>query len=427
MGPTIILDKSSLQALSQQELEFLYRYYTVNIPPILVIEILGDLHKPGDAGSLTGKDVQQLSNKLLQMDSAINHHYSSLLVNSLIGNDVISDGRPIVLADRVVRDKEGRRGVIFEQSAEEQAILRWRLGQFSDADRILSRRWRESTRQIDLNETAKKYGVFQSRAKHSKNLHELIAIIDELTVESGTQRELLTIMLYEFNIDPQTASIIFHRWENNTDKLIRDFAPYAFFVFRITLVFYIGLLQKFIGTRSTNRIDLEYTYYLPFTKIFCSRDHFHISFVPEFLQGNQKFLLGDELKQDLKNIVNELDVLNGMEREEWLKKNGHCPPEQEDSVTNQMWQIYRKPTRGIGKNLEQKIGIVNKKENTRDRINGYINEDTFIEPNVKELDEKNIDFMVRERTITDDDPCPCQSGRKFKDCHLPEVLRKQSK
>jgi hypothetical protein len=42
MGPVIICDKSTLQALSRDELNALRRYYSLNIPPVLLVEILGD-------------------------------------------------------------------------------------------------------------------------------------------------------------------------------------------------------------------------------------------------------------------------------------------------------------------------------------------------------------------------------------------------
>ena len=31
------------------------------------------------------------------------------------------------------------------------------------------------------------------------------------------------------------------------------------------------------------------------------------------------------------------------------------------------------------------------------------------------------DFIVLKSTVYADDPCPCGSGKMFRDCHLPEV------
>ena len=45
MGPTLLCDKSTIQTLVQKAPELLHHYFQVNIPPILVREILGDLAK----------------------------------------------------------------------------------------------------------------------------------------------------------------------------------------------------------------------------------------------------------------------------------------------------------------------------------------------------------------------------------------------
>ena len=47
MGPVLICDKSTLQSLARDELSALRRYYSLTVPPVLVIEILSDLKKVG--------------------------------------------------------------------------------------------------------------------------------------------------------------------------------------------------------------------------------------------------------------------------------------------------------------------------------------------------------------------------------------------
>ena len=48
MGPVILCDKSTVQSLHRLSPELLHHYFTINIPPILVREILGDLVKESD-------------------------------------------------------------------------------------------------------------------------------------------------------------------------------------------------------------------------------------------------------------------------------------------------------------------------------------------------------------------------------------------
>jgi hypothetical protein len=71
MGPITILDKSTLQSLSFDEIIILHKYYLLNIAPVLTIEILGDLKKPAK-NALSEEKVIELANKLLPFDSAIN-------------------------------------------------------------------------------------------------------------------------------------------------------------------------------------------------------------------------------------------------------------------------------------------------------------------------------------------------------------------
>ena len=93
MGPTIILDKSSLQALSKKELIILNKLYYVNVPPILPIEILADLKKVKDPEAIDEKAVVEISNKLIQKDNAFNVHYYNMIISSLLGKNYINERR----------------------------------------------------------------------------------------------------------------------------------------------------------------------------------------------------------------------------------------------------------------------------------------------------------------------------------------------
>src|ERR1700730_15161001 len=42
-GPVLITDKSALESLSVAEVAYLYRYFFINIPPMLIIEVMKDL------------------------------------------------------------------------------------------------------------------------------------------------------------------------------------------------------------------------------------------------------------------------------------------------------------------------------------------------------------------------------------------------
>ena len=125
MGPIIILDKSALQSLSYDEIFFLNKYYYINITPVLLIEILGDLKKPSKKNSLSRNEVVVLSNKILPSNSAINVHYKYLILNSLMGYPVEMGRRPHVGGGVPVKAKSGEKGFIFDVSPEEKALNNW--------------------------------------------------------------------------------------------------------------------------------------------------------------------------------------------------------------------------------------------------------------------------------------------------------------
>jgi hypothetical protein len=83
MGPILLCDKSTLQALARAELNVLRRYYFLSIPPVLLVEILGDLKKQADAG-MNREEVQQLSNKLVPACSAVNVDFRHLIQSELL-------------------------------------------------------------------------------------------------------------------------------------------------------------------------------------------------------------------------------------------------------------------------------------------------------------------------------------------------------
>jgi hypothetical protein len=151
MGPTIILDKSTLQSLSHEEIVCLGNYYLVNVAPVLISEILGDLKKDvEDENSISKDKVITLTNKIHSRDLVINEYYLPILIGSLLGEKVKMDGRPTLGGARPVKTKEGKIGLVFEETPENKAMNRWRDGRFSEEEKVLSQRWRDSTRNVDL-------------------------------------------------------------------------------------------------------------------------------------------------------------------------------------------------------------------------------------------------------------------------------------
>lgn len=345
MGPTIILDKSAIQALSQLEIDFLQKHFFVVVTPLLIMEILADLEKGNGEGGLSKDEVIQLSEKLLLCDSRINTNYKVLCYGSLRGQDIPMTGQAIVSGGIPIKAPDGKEGVFFDESPEEKALRNWRNGIFSDAEEILAQEWRKATRTLNLEIYKKRFKELFKNVPKIKNLKELGLHVERFTLnpDAWIQFSCIAGLMDEMMLPQQDKDIICNRWLKRKVPLFRDFAPYAYFCFKINIIFYAGLALDLISTKPTNMLDLGYLYYLPFCMIFSSGDKFHKSMSPLFLRSDQEFIDRDRLKEDLCWLSREWDGLSATEKRDRAYDYGSYPPENPKSITYRLWQKYMKP------------------------------------------------------------------------------------
>ncbi len=151
MNITIIIDKSTFQLLSFDELRWLSHYYKHNITPLLVLEILGDLKKEfTDTEKPSEYRVKDFARKLFPHETVVNRHYKNLKFQDLTIGDVSMDCRPEVAIQKAVQSELGQKGYVIEETQEEKAIYKWKEGLFSEADHMFSSIWRQATTQENL-------------------------------------------------------------------------------------------------------------------------------------------------------------------------------------------------------------------------------------------------------------------------------------
>lgn len=135
---------------------------------------------------------------------------------------------------------------------------------------------------------------------------------------------------------------------------------------------------------------------------------------------NQLFVDGDVLKEDLKTLQAYFATMSPEELKEFREINGPHPPEREDSVTNQLWDQNMLPrTRLRQSPIKSSTPLPSGMKEILDKLD----KGEMLQDGQGSFD--GIDFMVRKHTITGDDPCPCQSGKKFRDCHMKDVEKKR--
>lgn len=335
MGPQLFLDKSTLQSFSYEDTLQLCHYYLVVYPPILYIEILGDLKKVQGDDERSRKIVAGISHKMQWPDSIHAPHYRFLLAANLMGHEVEMDGRPMLIGGSKITDDTGRTGVFFEEQPEREALRRWIAGEFTEAEHTLSAAWRLSTRAIDLRQWQRVGAMIPTVT----SIADLKPAVEDSVGASARQFEGLRFLVTEAGLSPDQSTPIFDRWPRSGMPQLRDYAPYAYYCLTVFASFYVSLASRLIGTRSTNRVDLEYLLYLPFCRAFSSNDDLHKILAPVFLNSKQDFIDGRRLKDDLSRIRIYLGSLSGPERE----KHSTYPPDWEDSITNQLWNKHMLP------------------------------------------------------------------------------------
>jgi len=410
MGLSTIIDKSAFQGFSERDLLYLYRYYMPTIPPILVMEILGDLSKEYEGGAAPMEKVRLLANKLLPNNTAVNANYLKLISDEFSGAKITMDYRPFVGDATLLKSSSGQFGMKVTESAEQVAVRRWKDGQFSQIEELMAEFWRKVTKQEDLLEKLKEsIHVDPERLKTIRSLSDAADYVDQILLDPACQTDLLTFAVTEFGISTLEAPAIFLRWEQTAVKSLKAFAPYTFFCVRVVLLFHTALKKGLVATRPTNQLDLEYLFYLPFCRIFVTNDKFQKSLAPFFLTDEQQLIVGSELKEDLKAIEEYVQTVGEPADQRRLLKE---PPQLSTLLTYKIWNRFfywpnklPPPTPKENENARKKMEEIFNAVETGD-FSGVESSD-------------DLEFVTIESYLRPTDPCPCGSGKPIKDCHLP--------
>ena len=333
MGPNLICDKSALQALNRDELSAMRRYFSLNIPPVLLVEILGDLKKHDDSAA-SRKEVRILANKLLPALSRVNLNFRKLIRGELAGHRFPMDGRPILPGGKEVQSEDGKKGLMLGVSQEAEALLRWQTNDFSKAEELLAEAWRLSTLSIDLEGMQRQLRSAYSGSINLRTLSETADFVDHL-IRSTSPELLLTWFLTDIGMFGPTAQRAIQNFQGVPAGGLSEHLPYVAYCVRVGLIFHFALAFGLITTRATNRVDLEYLYYVPFCHAFSSGDLFHRK-MASLVTTEQMYIEGDVLKADFAHLA---EWWNNMTPEE-AERESHLqgPPENEKSVTHQVWK-----------------------------------------------------------------------------------------
>ncbi|HEY3914695.1 MAG TPA: SEC-C domain-containing protein [Verrucomicrobiae bacterium] len=406
MGPILICDKSTLQALSRDELAALRRYYSLNIPPVLLAEILSNLKKHSDpqAGQ---NEVRILANKVLPARSTVNVNYRDIIAGELLEQQFPMDGRPVIEGGRQIDSGDGKKtGLYFKVSTEEEALLRWQAGAFHEGEMFVAEAWRRSARAIDLEGMKRQLRNACSNKLSLNSFDEVIRFVEEL-MHSSSPNYLLRWFLTDIGMFGPGERGSLQKFYDAPTGSLHEILPYTAHCVRTSLIFHFALAFGLVSTRSTNRIDLEYFYYVPFSNAFSSGDNFHREMAPYIIKRGC-YVPRDELKSDLNDLAKWWAGLTPELQEIHLS----IPPENDKSITHRLWQKIMRP----GYKAKARTFLTPEKSAEMLRKFQEIAKKAPADSRMFTGSMDDCDFIMVQHFVRTDGPCICGSAKLFKEC-----------
>ena len=342
MGPITIFDKSTLQSLSMDESVWLDAFFLVNVVPVFFVETLADLEKEVGEGRSPEDLVGMLAAKT-PPDAVPNVHHRSMIEAELAtGWQVPMDGRVPIASGDVMRAPDGAIGVHVQEFDEAAALNRWKNYEFLTIEREIARRWRAELAEVDHDRTI---GVLRNILPVETRIRDLAALKGAIDVFCDSdEHEVIGLALDVLGVPEASARGVLARWDAAGRPKLGVFAPYTTHVFKVDLLYYLGIERGFIsGERASNKADMAYLYYLPFSMLFTSGDNLHGRVAPLFLRSDQSFVGAQAFKAALKEVDEYYDQLPDEIKALGVMVFAHYPPAALDNLVVELWDKHMRP------------------------------------------------------------------------------------
>jgi hypothetical protein len=336
----LVFDKSALQALNIDEAVWLDLYFYCNVIPLLFVETLADLAKEMPPDRSPEALVGMLANKT-PPHAVPNVFHRRIVMSELSGYEVPMTYRPLIEEGEIKRAPDGTYGLHIEGIPEQEALQRWKEGRFTELERDSASGWRAELRSHDASRIGATLSYLLPVEKIS-GLDELKAFVDGLCAKPDPN--VLLLAMEVLGIPDDIKGIALRRWATAKEPSLPLLAPYTTHVLKVDLLYYLGVSRGFIsGDRASNRADMAYLYYLPFTQVFASDDRLHRMTVPLFLTSDQSYLPLDELKAALGEIDGHQDRLPEGIKARGVLALGSFPPSTLENAVTKLWDTHMRP------------------------------------------------------------------------------------
>jgi len=338
VGPLTLFDKSFLEMLSVDQAVLFDLMFSTVISPIFYIEVLADLEKDDPKTRTREKVVADVAKKTPVMHSYPNISHVALCLNELLGSHIEMDGRPVIEGGIPVLHK-GKIAVANEQTPESKAFDRWQDENFHDVERKFAVVWRKALKGLDNGALATLTKKMLLIEDSPRNHEDALRIARAVLARSGQHFLNLKLGYYFLGLDPSMWRAVEARWKAAGHPALPNYAPYFTHCLTVDIFFNLLMTKKIISPdRPSNRTDVAYLYYLPFTKLFISEDRLHRRIVPLFLREDQKMVTGSEIKDDLIRLDEHFSALPEEDRKQGMFRLASTPPDDDKYLTTRLWR-----------------------------------------------------------------------------------------
>lgn len=397
MGPIALFDKSFLQSLSLDESVWFDHFFLTNICPLFYVETLADLNKSARAGRSPEQEVGIIADKFPEMHGSPNIQHVTACTGELLGHRVPMTGQILLAGGRPVK-AGGQSGIVFDQFPEAEAFMRWQKNEFSEIERIYAHDWREAVTNLDLDKVASHFRKLGIDGKSCKTLEAAKELAHRIVSSKDKPFEKIALVLLFLNIHPQYHRDILQRWSEMNYPPLTSYAPYVAYVFTVEIFFQVALAANLISSvRPSNRVDIGYLFYLPFSNVFVSSDLLHSKCAPLFLRQDQQYIWGPDLKNGLKMINEHYQSFPEEQKEKGVMSFAGNPPKEGNFLITEIWDRHLP---GWREKVELDLTDKNIKHEKLVELVNKFTESPTLSPEDVDFDVTNTDSLSLTRMVS---------------------------
>lgn len=314
-------------------------FFLTNVTPLFYVETLADLEKAVAKGRSPESVVGMLAAKTPN-GATPNVHHRSLISAELQGAPVpMTLGQIPVSPGKRMRAPDGTTGVHIDEFPEEAALHRWKDHEFLAIERSIAKLWRA---ELAVHDPRRVIEWVTGAVPVRNPTTELSALKEDIDAYCAREDEqVLRVALELLGVPEASAEQVVERWQQAGRPGLEQFAPYTTHVFKVDLLYYLGMKHKLIYTgRASNKIDMAYLYYLPFSMVFVSGDKLHHKTAPLFLRENQSYVEAKELKAALRELDMHYDRLPEEIKARGVMRFARQPPAELDNTVTRLWDRH---------------------------------------------------------------------------------------